>query len=396
MKINLKDQRMMPFVMCNVVIINVAVSLDIFPFLKPLSYLILGLCLLSFMVMSYLFLRHPRMSAFDLTITMFLSFFMVFSFLNGTDFKNAIYISVAILLTLFLFKYYSHKTTFLIQSIAFAFSLCIYANLIFMILFTSWIVDASNDMGLFLLGGNYNQIGCRYICCMILNLMCIRYNKWWIVNTILVSLVSIGTLLIVGSMTSLSVIILFTLLIFIPSVKLQKFIFISWFGFYFLFHLFVVFNGEGLHNNELAVYIVEDLLGKDITFTGRTYQWLSALDVIGKSPIWGYGNVDMEWYVSNMSSFAVGPHNFILSILIFGGLILLFLFLAILSLSLLSLLQRPDKTYSILALGIMSLLFMMTFETYPIYFIFLLLIIAFYYPLFIASNPITEKFFPNE
>lgn len=66
----------------------------------------------------------------------------------------------------------------------------------------------------------------------------------------------------------------------------------------------------------MAVYIIEDVLGKDITFTNRTQLWDAAGKKFVESPILGYGFVDKEWYLANMESFAIGPHNFIYSILL--------------------------------------------------------------------------------
>ena len=67
-----------------------------------------------------------------------------------------------------------------------------------------------------------------------------------------------------------------------------------------LFQILVCFNGKGIENNKFMVWFIEDVLGKDITFTNRTQLWDAALRVIVDSPIWGYGFPDKIWYLSKM------------------------------------------------------------------------------------------------
>ena len=197
---------------------------------------------------------------------------------------------------------------------------------------------------------------------------------------VVLSIVSIATLAFVGSMTSLSCILLYIVFCMIPSEKLQKLGSIAFFVFYLLFQCFVVFSGEGLHNNSLAVYIIEDVLGKDITFTNRTRLWDAAGSKFAESPIIGYGWVDTEWYTSEMDSFAIGPHNYIYSVLITGGVTLLSLLIIAIGLVFRRISTKFDKHANILLMGLFTLLFMMLMEVYPFFFLFILLYTLYYYP----------------
>lgn len=380
MKIRLKELRLLPPVMCLLIVLREVVLLYVFPSLLPVYQLVLGLCFVSLFVMTFIYMRHPFMSLFEMAAFLYCFTLIGFTLLNGTDINNAIYQSVIICLLLLLFNFYEEKIPLLLKSLTFGFSVCIYANLLIILLFPEWIFATEDTFDSFLLGSNYNQMGCRFITGIMCSMLCIKYNKLWLVNTVLLFLTSMFTLGFVGSMTSLSTILLFVVLSIIPSKSVQKISFIGLFVLYLLFHFFVVFSGEGLHNNELATYIVEDVLGKDITFTGRTSMWDSALRVIGQSPIWGYGFVDKDWYLANMSTFAIGPHNFILANLIYGGIILLFIFIAMTVFALRRLQKESGRMAVILLLCIMSLFFMMTFEVYPTFFIVLLLTLANHYP----------------
>lgn len=86
-----------------------------------------------------------------------------------------------------------------------------------------------------------------------------------------------------------------------------------------------------------------------------------------------------EWYVAHMTNVAIGPHNFIYSILVNGGIVL---FSILVLLVVVSLKNNKFKTsyYSwILVSGILTYAFMMLMEVYPFFFLFLLLTVTCYY-----------------
>ena len=252
-------------------IIQTSVSFSVFGFLLPVSYAVLLLTIMNFFIMLAIYLREPRMSYFGLAVTLYYFLLITFTFINGTDLQNAVFRAMEVWLLLLLFNYYKHQSGLLLKTIAAAYSVCIYVNLAVMIIFPNWMFAAENAYDSFLLGGNYNSMGCRFLCGIITSMLCINYSRKWLVNTIVISIVSIVTLTIVGSMTSLSSIILFLALSLIPFVKVQKAVLLGFFVSYVLFQVFVVFSGESLHQNELAVYFIEDVLGKDMTFTNREH-----------------------------------------------------------------------------------------------------------------------------
>lgn len=382
MKIHLKSLRLMPSLMCCLMVMQPTMTFSAYPFLMPMAYLTLGLCILSCIIMGILSCKQPKSSVFDATVFLYCLCLTLFSILNLTDIRNAFYTSAVIMLLILLFHYYQHNLRLLLMSIAVTFSACIYANVVQIILYPESLFAANDAFSGFLLGGNYNQMGCRLLCGIVCSSQCIRYHKLWIVNTILLTIFSVTLLGIVGSMTSLSCILLFIALSLIPSRRLQLLAIAGYFVFYILFHAIVVFSGEGLYNNNLARYVIVELLGKDMTFTNRTHMWDAALHVIGDSPLFGYGHVDKEWYLANMDSSAIGPHNFILGTLIFGGVILLILFVTAAAVALRRIISTSiDKAGLTLLTGIMTLLFMMSFEYYHSFFIILLLTLAYYYPM---------------
>lgn len=381
MIIRLKEQKLLQGAMLWAMLSYAVVSFTVFAFMQVVSYLCLGLCFLSFIVMALLCLKHPRMTKLEAWTTAYFVLLIVFTLLNGTSIKDCIYNAVLVFLLLMLFNYFADHFDVTVKACALIFSLIIYANLAIMIMFPDWMFAAEDSFYSYLLGGNYNQMGGRMICGLITNLLCLRFGKVWLINIIPLFIISMITLLMVGSMTSSFCILLFILLIILPSLKLQKWVLAGYFCFYILFQTIVCFSGEGLHNNPIAVYIIEDFLGKDLSFSYRTTMWDAAGKLFAQSPIWGYGWVDNDWYLANLSSLARGPHNFIYSILLNGGLLLMTVFLAMCWLTVRQVLaHKIDRLYITLLLGIQTWLFMGTMEVYPPFFIVYLMLLAYNYP----------------
>ena len=379
MQINLRENTILPILMSMLLVVQQTISFTVFSFLQPLSYMALGLILLSFVFMVGLFCLRPYASLFDLSCFAFFLLLVTFTVIGAADIKNSIYQFCTLGLLFLLFNYYGHKSQLLIKSMAFAFSCCIYLNMLLMILYPNWMFMAEDTQDCFLLGGNYNQMGPRFLVAIVLCSLCTEYNWKWRINYIVIVVVSIVTLVIVNSMTSFAAIFVFVTLSLIPSLQLRKYAAVSMFVVYVLFQLFVVFSGNSLHNNELAVYIVEDLLGKDMTFTHRTDMWDQSWNYFVKSPLIGYGLLDSDWYREHMVVYGIGPHNYIYALMLYGGIVLPIVFFVCVFLAFKSVVRCFDRHAMKIILGIVTILFMMLMEVYAFFFIFLLLTLAAHY-----------------
>ncbi len=368
----------LPFCVIGIVLARICITFTVFTFLQSISYLVLALCILSFAVL--LFLWNKEMTYFGASIAFFLSVLLVISILNNADYKTVFYYIIEIGTTLLLFSYYKTRLGYVLKSLAFFFSIIIYANLAIMIVFPNWMFLAKDTFDSFLLGGNYNQMGCRLLCGILTNVLCINYSRKWLLNTIVLCIVSIATLMLIGSMTSLTCVLIFIIISILPGNALKKIAIVSFFMFYVLFQVFVCFSGESLHNNELAVYIIRDVLNKDLTFTYRTSLWEISSNLFWKSPLWGYGQMDVDWMKSHMTSHAIGPHNLIYYVLLEGGIILFMAFLTIFYLPLKRIASYIDRNSLILFAGQTSLLFMQTMEVYHFFFTLYPLTLIYYYP----------------
>ena len=378
--INLQMSTVIPLFMIFCFVTNTFVSLVVLE-KQTISYMVLAGVIASFIFMLALMLRSREMTRFGFLHFLFFVTLICLSLVNSVDVKNAVYVAMSIWLYLLLLRYYRERMPVIMMLFAATCSFWVYMNFVHMLANPAmWLIEDQKEISGYMLGGNYNQMGCRMLLTLVINALCVRYSKVWLVNFVLLSIVIIASLSMVGSMTSLSMILVFLLFCVLPSAKFRKIMVASLFAVFVLFEVFVVFNGRGLENNQLAVYIIEDLLHKDITFTYRTYMWYSALKVIMKSPLWGWGFVDLDWYVSNMSSFAKGPHNFVLSVFINGGLILFSLYVVICIYAYNGIKHYfSERRAQILLMGIVTLYFMSLMEMYPYPFMMLPLAFAYYY-----------------
>ena len=79
-------------------ILNVSISFTAFDFLQGCSYLVWGLCCISFLGLSVLFIKKPYITYLDACVLTYLIVIIVSTFINGTDLKTALYRSIELIL----------------------------------------------------------------------------------------------------------------------------------------------------------------------------------------------------------------------------------------------------------------------------------------------------------
>lgn len=380
LQIDIQQSKLIPFVAISLVLTKLSVSFfDMEMFTA--SYAALAGMLLAFFASLALLGRQRTISLFDFYVLLFAFTLEGISLLNGTDWKNWLYSTLSISAYIFIFNYYQERYRTLIIAILCVLSIATYCQLYQCIIHPDmWLLEETKKNHGFILGGNYNQMGSRFIIALTAGMLSVRYSKWFWLNLIPLFVSCFAILFMVRSMTSLSCLFLFLLFFLIQNKRLLS---LGAMGMYIgviLFQVIVCFSGTGLENNDLARWFIVDVLGKDMTFTGRTEMWDSALRVISESPIWGYGFVDSDWFNARMSNRAIGAHNYILNTMVYGGIILLALYIVVVIKSIAKLIRINDtcSVKMIAAFGVMSI--MMLFEVYETSLVFLLLTIMYYYP----------------
>lgn len=370
----------MPFVIIMALVVNISMSLADLE-MQTLSYGVFAIVMGSLIPIIVLYLYKRNMTHYGLLHFLYMFLLMSITLLYEADIKNALYDALKIWLLLIIIYYYRDRMKMLLVCFCIAFSFCVYANLLHLIANPDkWLVADDKELIGFLLGNNYNQMGCRMMAALVVSVMCVKYSKLWVLNLIGVSIACIAALVMVGCKTSLACVVIFLLFCLIPSVKIKKFGLIATAVVILLFQFFVVFSGKGLENNDLAVYIVVDVLEKDITFTNRTEMWDAAMRLFLRSPLWGWGFVELDWLRHNMSSAATGPHNQILSVLIYGGVLLLSLYVSICYMAIKRIIKYDTHQSLCLLFGIVMLMFIGLMEMFPMIFIFFILALAYYFP----------------
>ena len=276
-----------------------------------------------------------------------------------------------------------------LKYISYAFSFLIYLNAILLILYpdglwidTEWIGGGNATRYLF---GNYNQMG--FVCLLGITVQALytfstRKGKF---NLFLLTIISIASVIFVGSMTSAVGLILFGIyMVFNKIVRYPKFFLGFFIVCYIMFFIFIIWHGNSIEEVSLATKFIEGTLSKDTSFSSRTEIWENAVEMIKESPWIGYGIQDVEW--NDMYIGAAGPHNIWLMLLLHGGIALCFGFISITYFVVKHTLKTPSTITTLSIISICILLLMSLFEAYNIAQIFLLLQLIYYSPYLIHEN----------
>ena len=378
MIIKLKELKVIPALMALVFAMYNSLTFTALE-MQSASYLSLAIMLLTGCATALLIVHQRGLSRFAFCVLVMLLWIAAVTMLNGNDLKNWIYQSVSLTALLFMFDYYREDIRPLIIGLLIGFTVSIFASLAHMVMNPHlWVTIGDEDKNVtgFLLGGNYNQTGPRLLCALVANILCLKYSKWFWVNLVPLAVVSLSILFMVQSMTALVGLLMFLIFCMLPNLRFSRLCITGLLCFVIFFQIFVCFNGKGIENNEYATWFIVDVLGKDITFTERTTLWDAAMRLFVESPLMGYGLPTTEWYYSNLASFAIGPHNLILGLMLFGGIPAALAYIALTTHSIIGVLRIKDKYATALyaAFGVWSLMSLMEIYSTPIIFYFIILI----------------------
>lgn len=271
-----------------------------------------------------------------------------------------------------------------IKSIANIFSFLIYINAVLLLIFPDglwvdheWIGGGNSARHLF---GNYNQIGFVCILGITAQAMYTFATKRGRFNLYILLIVSIGSVILVGSMTStVGLCILGAYIILHQYIKRPKIYLTIFTIFYIAFFIIIVWYGNSIEEIELMTKFVENVLSKDTTFTHRTELWSNSVYKIQQSPWLGFGIQSIEWNLTHING--SGPHNLWLMLLLQGGIVLCGGFV----INVIFVVRKAlNAATSASILGIVSIcvFFLMSlFEAYNIIQTFLLLQLIYYSPL---------------
>lgn len=270
-------------------------------------------------------------------LTVILFFFARFltTFLNSGSLKayvenDAIMFAACLFFELWLQK--SPETLFKARSV---FEILIVINYISLYVFPNGMYSGENFSRNWVLG--FNNLHVRIMLPGICLSMLCSYSKYgrMTVRPLLLLLVSFLSVLKVNSSTSIVGLAFFSILLFVLLVFDRRRLLSMINLFSGTLVIFAVDIAIVIMGRIGAVsFIIEDLLGKDASFTGRTDLWEKATDYFLKKPVFGYGYMSGEKYQRLLgNSQAIHPHNFLLYLLLTGGIFLLAVFVLMISMS---------------------------------------------------------------
>lgn len=225
--------------------------------------------------------------------------------------------------------------------------------------------------------GNYNQTGIVSLITLMVNGAYALHTGHGNKNMLLLSLASIATIIAMGSMTSTVGIVIVAAYFFLRKLIRHPFMWIGAFLLaYVAFFAIVVWKGNDIDSWPALAGFVENVLGKNTTFSSRVYLWIESIALIINSPWIGYGAQGVEWMVDNIGG--SGPHNLWLMILLEGGIVLCGMFIAIIVDILITTVKHKSPRSAFMAVSISVAMLMSLFETYHFVCIFAIFIIAYY------------------
>lgn len=346
---------------------------------------------LGYLLLSTLRQGKLRVSKYDLMVHLWWIIWLAITFYNQsevwlTTIFNWMNVTIFLLIGQ---KYWREDPQHSLKLLASVFSCLVYLNVVLLILYpdglwidTTWVGTGDSTRYLF---GNYNAMGVVCLCALIVQSAYTFLSHRGYGNLFGLILVSLFTVIFVGSMTStvgLSLIVLY--IIFHKQIKHPFVFIIAFFCIYIVFIVLIVFMGNSIEDYPAALQFVENVLGKEASFTTRTGIWIETIDLIMQRPWIGYGYQSVEWNAQQIG--ASGPHNLWLEIMMYGGIVAVGGFILLIFKSTSSVYHSNSYATIVVGVGLCVLLLMSLFETYSMILIFLVIQMTYYTTYFPQSS----------
>lgn len=267
----------------------------------------------------------------------------------------------------------------LLDGASFTLGLFVLINFATIILFPQGMYEFNNYTQNYFLGYRNNSIMLFFPAIIFSIVRSLRkYNKLTL-SSFVITAVSFATVILAFSATSvigMTVFILFLLLALIN--KMPNFLNIIT---YLAINIAYFFGVIILRLQEAFAFIIVDMLGRDLTFTGRTKIWDSALAAFAKSPVFGVGEIENQ--ASRDLIGATHAHNYYLDLLYKSGVPGFLIFFAILIICGVALYRnrKNGKIPFIVSGAICAFMIMLQSEAYyNIYYFFSILTLAAFIP----------------
>lgn len=378
------SSKLKQFFICLLII---GVTLISFPTNDMTYMLVRFVQVLDLLIFALLILPNIKQAiSFDklnLFVTLWWIVYLINTFLHPTDVGVTpifTWLNVAIFLLIGK-KYWAEDMRSSLKILSIIFSLLIYVNAILLILFPEglwidpeWVGRGNPTRYLF---GNQNQTG--LVCLLAITTQCLytfAYKKGHF-NLVLLLIISLASVLFLGSMTSaIGMFLITTYIIFNRLFKNPKVLLIIFTILYVCIFLLLIWYGNDIEQVKWATTFIEGTLSKDTTFSKRTVIWANAVELIRESPVLGYGIQSIEWNDDYLEG--SGAHNLWVMLLLNGGMVACFAFIFITIFAIREALSVRSRITTVSIMALCVLFVMSFFEAYNIIYIFLFLQIVYY------------------
>ena len=203
----------------------------------------------------------------------------------------------------------------LLDGATFVLGIFVLINFITILLFPQGMYEFNTFTTNYFLGYRNNSIMLIFPAMIFSVVRSLRLYDRLTVSSFLICVISTATVILAFSATSVIGIMIFILFLFLALINwMPKFLNIVT---YIVINIIYFFGVIILRVQEAFSFIIVNVLGRDLSFTGRTNIWDSALEAFYKSPIFGVGEIDNQ--ASRDLIGATHAHNYYLNLLYKSG-----------------------------------------------------------------------------
>lgn len=318
LKINLK-------VLALTIIFLFLIEPDYFTSIEIIHTIYVGMRFVALFIALIYFLIKKQVPKITLLLILYFLVYAYATYINGGNLFNLFNYSISIIsFVVWIEIILKNNPLKGLQSLNITYSILVYVNLIFFILFPNGYMQTITTKGEFVnryFLGVYNQFAATLIPAVIVNVVYVylRYGRMKLHSIILIITVFF-TFVYFWSATSLvgiGLVIIYLILFkrgILNHLINGKIIIPTVIG---LFILIVIFNNMGVFS-----FIIEDILNKDLTLSTRTIIWDAAIEMIKESPYFGFGYLgDGGRYIVFSSVRQRDAHNTVLQFMLQHGIV---------------------------------------------------------------------------
>lgn len=326
--------------------------------------------------------RHMRFSAVTTLMLAMQVWLWITSLNNNGSIRLCIVQTLAVVAFAFVFEDTKNHSSELINGMMLAAETLCYINLLTIILFPGGLYESTLYWQNWVLGYKNQFVPYILVFCMIAFLYRAQGGLWF--REVGIYVASFVSVILADSSTSIVGIAVLVIIVLLNRVCKIRFN-VYWLAIINLALLLIV---PVFRLHEVFSFLIEDILGRSMTFTGRTRLWDMIYDAIAAKPWMGYGLQEIEGMERQFGlRWAYHAHNLVFDYLYQGGFILLAIYVIMLLVIYKKLRRVQNYQEAQVAIAVLFVFQLMSLvEVYSNTFIYLIYFLAYYVDILIRGN----------